>query len=136
MTVRWSMSAPDELWSPHPPEGVAERLRAAVRPDGPLAGLVEADRFEVKVAIRGRRNGWHPVMSGRLEPHEGGTRMRLEVRPRRWMVVLSAVYSLPLFGVVWLIGAVAFSREVPGALVALAEVTDAVRLDGPPLLPG
>jgi hypothetical protein len=71
-----------------------------------LAGRIGADRLMLSTARVGLRNSWAPVVRGRLEPADGGSRL---VARMGWHPGIKAVSAL------WLLGA---AVAVPGLIAA------------------
>lgn len=81
------------LFSPDPPEVVAERLGAAVatrrfywtRPPQPFRGAVRGMHFKAVRDLGLGRNSWRPVVVGDLVRVPGGTEVRVRMR-LSWLV--------------------------------------------------
>jgi hypothetical protein len=74
---------------------------------------------------RPSRNSWRPQLRGRLVPHAGGTAVTVDLAVHPFVLVFTAFHAVFFLGLSWILGAVAFSREVEGAEEALAQALGA-----------
>lgn len=108
------------LASALPPEGLAEVLREVIGtgPAAPFCGSVGADGFVIR-RIRDYGSTNLPVLRGRLHPGpDGGTRVVLNLRPPRVVVIFMGIWFAFLAAIAALIVA-GHARDSGRGLLAL-----------------
>jgi hypothetical protein len=115
----YPMRASWEGVAPGTPEEVEARLQAAIEARE-LLGKVGGGRFSLTAPVRGRKNSWRPVLTGRLTPAGDHTWIEVDASVHPFVLVFTLVHGMMLLGIAWVMGLLAFSWEVPGAFETLA----------------
>ena len=119
-----TMRATFRCWAPGSAEEVEARLERAVR-RGDFDGDIRPGRFELQRPVPSTRNSWRPRLKGKLTEAGEGVVIDVSIGVHPLVFAFTAFHGLFFLGLTWLIGAAAFSWEVPGATEALAEAVDA-----------
>ena len=92
--------------------GVVVRVLKTPPTQRPLWGRFFGDSFHLVRIPRGEDlTPWAPIMHGTIHPHEGGSRVELELRPHPSARTLSGVYAF--FGLLLLVAAGLAAAEQP-----------------------
>jgi len=110
------MRAHHRFWVSQPPEAVAACLQHAI--DDGFRGSVQEGRFQLS-QTRSSRNSWRPKLNGRLLPSSGGTVVDVQASVHPLVLGFTIIHGFLLLGIAWVMGILAFSAEVSGALRAL-----------------
>ena len=124
MAFHPTMRATFRCWAPGSPEEVEARLEHAVR-RGDFDGDIRPGRFELQRPVPSTRNSWRPRLKGTLTEAGEGVVIDVSIGVHPMVFAFTAIHGVFFLGLTWLIGAAAFSWEVPGATEALAAAVDA-----------
>lgn len=109
------------LWSPLPPDGVADAINA----DFGVTGSATPDRFKFTLA-NVNKNSWRPMAAGKLTAAGGGTLIEVRYPMHPFVVVFTLLHGLPFLGLTWVIGLLAYAASLQQVKNALFELVQAV----------